>query len=411
VALIVQKYGGTSVADSEKIRSAATRIKRAFDGGRQVVVVVSAMGKTTDELIRLAYQVTERPSPRELDVLVSTGEQISVALLAMALQSLGQDAISFTASQVGILTDGAHTKAKIVTINTERMRRELDDGKVVIVAGFQGITDQSDITTLGRGGSDTTAVALAAVLKADQCEIYTDVDGVYTADPRVVPDARKIREISYEEMLELASLGAGVLHPRSVEFAKKYDVPIHVRSSFSDQEGTMVSKEGEMMERIVVSGAALNTDEAKITIRSVPDRPGIAAAIFGRIAGRNVGVDMIVQNVSADGLTDVSFTVTKTDLADAVEIAEEIVREIGAKGVATDEKIAKISVVGVGMRSHAGVAAKMFQTLAEAGTNIQMISTSEIKISCVIDEAGSAEALRAVHKAFELEKTSPPDQA
>ncbi|MCX7626657.1 MAG: aspartate kinase [Candidatus Sumerlaeaceae bacterium] len=402
MALIVQKFGGSSVADPDRIRHVAKLVTREYDRGNQVVVVVSAMGKTTDKLLELAHQVSENPDPREIDMLISTGEQISIAMLAIAIQSMGYPAKSFTGPQVGIITDNAHRKAKIVHINDEKIRAELDKGRIVIVAGFQGITMDNEITTLGRGGSDTTAVALAAALKADVCDIYTDVEGVYTADPRIVPNARKLDRISYDEMLELASLGAKVLHSRSVEFAKNYNVPIHVRSSFVDVPGTMVVKEVKEMEDIVVSGVAYNRNEAKISILGVPDRPGIAAEVFGALGGKNIVVDMIIQNVGTHGLNDISFTVSKEDLPQALEVAREVAQRIGAKDVAADSKIAKVSVVGVGMKSHANVAGTMFRALAKNNINIEMISTSEIKISCVIREEDVDKAVQAIHEEFEL---------
>lgn len=401
MALIVQKYGGSSVANPERIKAVAERILRTQRAGNEVVVVVSAMGDTTDDLLKLAYTITENPPERELDMLLSTGEQISIALLAMAIEELGGDAVSFTGAQAGILTDSFHTRARIIRIKgTRRIKEQLAKGKVVIVAGFQGINAEDDITTLGRGGSDTTAVALAAALKADRCEIYTDVDGVYTADPRIVPDAKRIETISYDEMLELASLGAKVLQARSVEFAKKHDVVVHVMSSFSEGGGTVVMRPTEGMERIVVRGVALDKDQAKISVLSVPDRPGVAAKLFSEIGKAGIVVDIIVQNAGEKGTTDISFTVPKSDIRKALEITKEVASEIGAKGVAFDENVAKLSVVGIGMRSHSGVAAKMFEALAEKGINIEMISTSEIKISCIIKADRAEEATRAVHDKF-----------
>jgi len=404
LGVVVQKFGGTSVADSDQIKEVAARGVRARKAGYDVVMVVSARGKTTDELYSLAYEITDTPAKRELDMLVSTGEQISAALVAMAVHALGEKAISFLAHQVRIHTDSAHQSARIRKVDCQRILRSLEDGQIVVVAGFQGIDEKGNITTLGRGGSDTTAVALAAALEAEVCEIYTDVDGVYTTDPRIVAEARKIDALSYDEMLELASLGAGVLHNRSVEFAKRYAVVIHVRSSFSEEEGTKIVEEVKEMEDILVRGAALAKDEAKLTIRGVPDRPGIAAKICHDLAEKNINIDMIVQNTSSDNLTDFSFTVSKADLNDACSVAEDIRKEIKARSVQSDEKIAKLSVVGVGMRSHVGVAEKMFSALAAKKINIQMISTSEIKISVVIDDESAEEALRAVHKAFELDK-------
>ena len=377
MALIVQKYGGSSVADDAKIKSVARRVA-ASASGAQLVVIVSAMGKTTDNLLALAHQVSPAPDPREMDMLLATGEQVTIALLSMALHALGLRARSFTGSQAAIHTDRAHTKARITRITTERVRQSLDAGEVAVVAGFQGLSDEDEITTLGRGGSDLTAVALAAALKADVCEIYTDVDGVYTADPAIVPDARKLARVSYDEMLEMASLGAKVLQARSVEFAKKYGVTVHVRSTFKPDPGTLVTKEEQGMEEAVVTGVTHDRTQAKISILRVPDRPGIAAQAFGAIAAKNIVVDMIVQNISRDGYTDMSFTLPRGDHARAVAALEEVARSIGALGVVHDERVAKVSIVGVGMRSHAGVASRMFTTLAKEGINIQMISTSEI---------------------------------
>jgi aspartate kinase len=404
-SLVVQKFGGTSVADSDKILAAARRAIRARRAGRRVLVVVSARGHTTDELIALAREITDRPPAREMDMLLSTGEQVSVALMAMAIEALGVPAISFTGAQIGLVTDSFHTKARIRNISTERMAQALDDGKIVIVAGFQGIDENYNITTLGRGGSDTTAVALAAVLGAEVCEIYTDVDGVYTTDPRIVPEARKIDRISYDEMLELASLGAGVMHSRSIEFAKKYGVPIHVRSSFSDAPGTWIVDESDARRLgSRVTGAALAKDEARITILGVPDRPGVVHAIFSRIAESNLVVDMIVQNIATDGVADVSFTVASADLAETLNTAREAANEVGAAGVTHDAEVAKVSVVGMGMKTHSGVATILFEALAAANINIQMISTSEIKISVLVSRDAAAEALRATHRAFELDR-------
>jgi aspartate kinase len=404
VPLLVQKFGGTSVADSDKILAAARRAIRAHNEGKQVLVVVSARGHTTDELIALAKEISERPPAREMDMLLSTGEQVSVALMAMATQALGVPAISFTGAQIGLVTDSFHTKARIRNISTERMVQALNEGKVVIVAGFQGVDEDYNITTLGRGGSDTTAVALAAVLGADACEIYTDVDGVYTTDPRTVPEARKIDRISYDEMLELASLGAGVMHSRSIEFAKKYGVAIHVRSSFSDAEGTWIVAEQDARRLgVTVTGAALARDEARVTLLGVPDRPGVVHRIFHTIAEANIVVDMIVQNVAKGGLTEVSFTVASGDLAETLRAAEAAAKAVGASGVTHDPEVAKVSVVGLGMRTHTGVATAMFQTLADAGINIEMITTSEIKISVLVKRPAAAAALRAVHRAFRLQ--------
>jgi aspartate kinase len=407
VSLLVQKFGGTSVADADKILAAARRAIQAHKRGDQVLVVVSARGHTTDELIALAKEITENPPAREMDMLLATGEQVSVALLAMAIQSLGVPAISFTGAQIGLVTDSFHTKARIKDISTERMVQALGEGKVVIVAGFQGVDEHYNITTLGRGGSDTTAVALAAVLGADACEIYTDVDGVYTTDPRVVPEARKIDRISYDEMLELASLGAGVMHSRSIEFAKKYGVPIHVRSSFSDVAGTwIVGEEDAHRLGVPVTGAALAKDEARITIRGVPDRPGVVYAVFRTIAAANIVVDMIVQNVSRQGTTEVSFSVARGDLAETLRAAEHAARQIGATAVTQDAEVAKLSVVGLGMRTHTGVATTMFEALAASSINIQMITTSEIKISVLVDRASAVPALRAIHRAFALDQST-----
>lgn len=406
MGLIVQKFGGTSVADAERIKAAARRITEACRAGNKVIVVVSARGQTTDELIDLAYELTDNPSKREMDMLMSTGEQISIALVAMAIHALGYPAVSFTGGQVGIITDSYHTKARIKNITTHRIQKELDSGTIVIVAGFQGIDANENITTLGRGGSDTTAVALAAAMKADRCDIFTDVDGIYTADPRKVPLARKLNKVSYDEILELASLGAQVMHSRSIEFAKKYNVPLVVRSSFNNNDGTLICKEAKEMEDIVVSGVAVSKEDAKITIRAVPDVPGQAAKIFHEIARKNINVDMIIQNASIEGRADVTFTVPRSDLRIALETAEKIKNDLGAKEVLHDSKIAKLSVVGIGMRSHSGVAEKMFSTLANEKINIQMISTSEIKISCVIDDVHADRALRAIHTAFGLDKVA-----
>ncbi len=406
MALIVQKFGGTSVATAERIKNVARRVARTRAEGNNLIVVVSAMGEMTDELVDLAHQITDTPDEREYDMLLSTGEQISVALLAMALHTLEHEAISFTGAQVGIRTDGWHTKARIVSIETARIQKELDAGKIAIVCGFQGVDEDLDITTLGRGGSDTSAVALAAAFKADLCEIYTDVDGVYTADPRIVPEARKLSRISYDELLEMASLGAQVMQPRAVEFGKKYGVPMRIRSSFNDDPGTLVTKEVASMEKVVVSGVSLNEKEAKITLVGVPDKPGVAAKIFEKVASENVVVDMIIQNISENGLSDISFTVPKDDVKKAIALGGKIKAELGAKDIRADEKIAKVSAVGVGMRGHSGVAAKMFKALADEGINIEMISTSEIKISCVVGADRGRDALRAIHRAFELDKAA-----
>jgi len=404
VALIVQKYGGTSVADIDKIRKVAERVAATKSEGNNVIAVVSAMGKMTDELVGMAHQISDSPNEREFDMLLSTGEQISVALLAMALHSLGHEAISLTGGQVGIHTDSWHTKARIVSIETERIQKELDAGKIAIVCGFQGVDDDYAITTLGRGGSDTSAVALATVFKADLCEICTDVAGVYTADPRIVPEARKLPIISYDELLEMASLGSQVMHIRAVEFGKKYGVPMRICSTFSDDPGTLVTKEVASMEKVMVSGVSLNESEAKITIVGLPDKPGMAAQIFEKISEGKIVVDMIIQNISERGLSDISFTVPRSEMKKAVDVGNRLKEVLGAKEVRADDKIAKVSAVGVGMRSHSGIAAKMFKALADEGINIDMISTSEIKISCVVNAERGQDALRILHKAFELEK-------
>jgi aspartate kinase len=405
MALVVQKYGGTSVGDVERIRKVARRVLNTKNQGQQVVVVVSAMAGETDKLIRLAQQVTPSPEEREMDVLISTGEQVSIALLAIALRDMGADAKSYLGFQIKIATDSAFGKARITGIESEKMLKDLRNGRIVVVAGFQGVDESDNITTLGRGGSDTTAVAIAAALKADICEIYTDVDGVYTTDPNICSRARKLSKISYDEMLEMASLGAKVLQIRSVEFAKKYDVPIHVRSSFNDNPGTIVCKEDKEMERVVVSGVTYNKNEAKIEVMRVPDVPGMAAKIFKPIADANIVVDMIIQTSSTEkGRADVAFTVPQTDFSKTLQIVKEIVKEFGGKEVSGDENIAKVSIVGVGMRSHSNVATQMFSALAKEGINIQMISTSEIKISCIIDSKYTELAVRALHDAFELDK-------
>jgi len=408
MSLIVQKYGGTSVGSPERIKHVARRVAKWQQQGHQVVVVVSAMSGETNRLIALAKEVQPQPDPRELDVMLATGEQVTIALLAMALMDLGVSARSYTGGQVRILTDSAFTKARIVSIDEDRIRADLALNQVVVVAGFQGVDEAGNITTLGRGGSDTTGVALAAALKADECQIYTDVDGVYTTDPRIVPEARRLKSITFEEMLEMASLGSKVLQTRSVEFAGKYNVRLRVLSSFEEEgEGTLITfEEDEKMEHVSISGIAFNRDEAKITILGVPDRPGIAYQILGPIGDANIDVDMIVQNVGHDGLTDVSFTVHRNDYQKALQILEPIQKHIKAREIIGGDKIAKVSVVGVGMRSHAGIASAMFRTLAEEGINIQMISTSEIKISVVIDEKYVELAVRVLHKAFGLEQ--PP---
>ena len=401
MALVVQKYGGSSVADAEKIKNVARRVA-ASAAGQQMVVVVSAMGKTTDALLGLAGQIAAVPDPREMDMLLATGEQVTIALLAIALQALGFKARSLTGAQAGLRTDRAHRQARIARITAERVRATLDAGAIAVVAGFQGLSDAEEITTLGRGGSDLTAVALAAALKADVCEIYTDVDGVYTADPNVVPDARKLPRVAYDEMLEMASLGAKVLQARSVQFAKKHGVTVHVRSTFKPDPGTIVTREESGMEDVVVTGITHDRSQAKISLLRVPDRPGIAAQVFGTLGAKRIVLDMIVQNISRDGYTDISFTVPRGDSAPATAALEEIARAIGAQGVVHDERVAKISIVGVGMRSHSGVAARMFGALAREGINIQMISTSEIATSCVIEDKYAELAVRALHDAFEL---------
>ncbi len=400
--LIVQKFGGSSVANPERIKRVAQRVLETQRQGHDVVVVVSALGDTTDELLALAREMHADPSERELDMLIATGEQVSIALLAMAIQALGGAAISFTGPQVGIRTDGTHTKAKIIEISGRRILQELARRRIVIVAGFQGENWKEEITTLGRGGSDLTAVALAHALHADLCEIYTDVDGIYTADPRIVPNARKLDTISYDEMLEMASLGAQVMQARSIFVAKKFEIPMHVRSSFTKGAGTMIAKAGRAMEGVVVSGVALQKDEAKVTLRDVPDKPGVAARIFQALGTGEINVDMIIQNVSREGFTDLSFTVLKSDLPKTVKIARAIGRVVGAGEVSTDEGVAKVSIVGIGMRSHSGVAAKMFEAMARERINIEMISTSEIKISCVVRKQHAERAVRAIHKAFGL---------
>lgn len=404
MALIVQKYGGTSVGSVERIRAVADKIIETRKHGHQVVVVVSAMSGETDRLLKLARDLAPQPDSREVDVLLSTGEQVTIALLSIALQAKGYPSISFTGAQVHILTDSAYNKARIIDIDAARVQKALHEGKVVVIAGFQGIDSDGNITTLGRGGSDTTAVAMAAALKATECAIYTDVDGVYTADPRIVPDARRLDRLSYEEMLEMASLGSKVLQIRSVEFANKYKVPVRVLSSFKEGAGTLITDEDEQMEQALISGIAHNRDEAKLTIAGVPDRPGVAYSILGPVAEANIEVDMIVQNVSAEGMTDFTFTVHRNDYDTALKILEKTSEKIGARGVTGDKKIAKLSIVGVGMRSHAGIASKMFKALADEGINIQMISTSEIKVSVVVDEKYLELGVRILHSAFGLDK-------
>ncbi|MGH7232190.1 MAG: aspartate kinase [Nitrospiraceae bacterium] len=406
MGLIVQKYGGTSVGNVERIHGVAQRVAEARTAGHDLVVVVSAMSGETDRLMRLAHDVTPLPDEREMDMLLSTGERVTIALLAMDLRGRGINARSFTGRQVGIITDGTHTKARIARVTADRIREALADGVIPIVAGFQGINERSDVTTLGRGGSDLTAVALAAALKADRCIIFTDVDGVYTADPNIVPSARRLNKVAYEEMLELASLGAKVLQSRSVEFAAKYGVTLEVKSSFKEGRGTIVTKEDVDMERVVVAGVTGDRNQAKLTIIGVPDKPGIAARIFGPVADANVNVDMIIQNVSQASLTDISFTVPRADLRKAVDLVQAVAKEIDAKSVAVTESIAKVSLVGVGMRSHSGVASRMFAVLSREGVNIMMISTSEIKISCVIDEKYLELAMRSLHSAFGLDEAT-----
>ena len=405
MALLVYKYGGTSVGNIDKIREVAKKVVDACNSGNHVVVVVSAMAGETDRLLKMAHQVSGEPSQRELDLLLSSGERISASLLAMAIQSMGHKAISFTGRQVGIITDSFHYRARIKKITAERLKDAIKKGITPIVAGFQGISEKGDVTTLGRGGSDITAVALASALKADRCIIYKDdVDGVYTADPSVVPNARRIKKISYEEMLEMASLGAKVLQSRSVEFAAKFNVPILVKSTFREGEGTLVTGEDKEMEEVMVSGVISDKNQAKLTIIGVPDSPGIAAEIFGKIAKEGVNVDMIIQNVGEKGLTDISFTVPKSDAKIGFRVTKDMVAKIGAQDVKLDENIAKISIVGVGMKSHSGVAAKMFAAMAKENINIIMISTSEIKISCVIDSKYAELAVRTLHDVFNLGK-------
>ncbi len=403
MAIIVQKYGGSSVADAEKIRNVARRIAAASDKGNQVVVVVSAMGDTTDELINLAYQINDRPDPRELDVLMSTGEVVSSTLLAMALESMGYEAISLSGAQAGIKTDAAYRRARILKVESRRVEKELRKGNIVIVAGFQGITEEMDITTLGRGGSDTTAVALAASLGAEVCQIYTDVEGVYTADPRLVSEAHPLAEIGYEEMLELASHGAKVMHPRAVELGELYRIPILVASSFTENPGTLIHGGVSMEVRNKVRNIAHDLDVAKITVVGVPDHPGIAAAIFDSLAKAGVSIDTIVQNASIANITDLTFTVTKNDLAEAMKVVEPIAKSIGARECVSNSALGKVSIVGTGMQNTPGFAARMFNTLSEKGINIQLITTSEIRITCIIDEAKVKEAVRALHRAFQLE--------
>ncbi|UCD22043.1 MAG: aspartate kinase [Chloroflexota bacterium] len=404
MALIVQKYGGSSVADAKRINNVARRIVKAKEEGNQVVVVVSAMGHTTDDLIKLAYQVNEQPGDRELAVLLSTGEMVTSTLLALALESLGYRAVSLTGAQAGIQTDSIYSRARILRIDTKRVIGELEKGKIIIVAGFQGVTQGMDITTLGRGGSDTTAVALAASLGADACQIYTDVEGVYTADPHLIPEARKLKDIGYEEMLELASYGAKVVHNRAVELGELYNVSILVASSFSESPGTIICKEASMEVKNKVRGIACDTNVSKVTIVGVPDNPGIAAAIFEPLARANISVDTIVQNASINNITDLTFTVTRSDSLKAISIVEPVVKSIGGKQCVTDSTLAKVSVVGTGMQNAPGYAARMFRVLHEQDINIQLITTSEIRITCIISEDKVKDAVQALHKAFELEK-------
>jgi aspartate kinase len=408
MALIVQKFGGTSVGSTEKIKNVAQRVLRYKDEGHQVVVVLSAMSGETDRLLGLAADIQDIPDLREMDMLVSTGEQVTIALFAMAVKSLGSDAVSLLGDQVRIRTDAMHTKARIREIDTELIRKHLDEGKIVTIAGFQGVTDDGDITTLGRGGSDTTAVALAAALKADACEIFTDVEGVYTTDPNICSEARKIDMITYDEMLELASLGAKVLEIRSVGLAKRYKVPLHVRSTFSENEGTWVVEEDKIMESMLVSGITYNKNEARITIKKVPDQPGIAAKIFLPISDAGILVDMIIQNTRESHLTDMTFTVMRNDYDRTMELLKKVAEDIGAESVTGDKSIVKISIVGVGMRNHSGIASTMFQIMANEGINLMMISTSEIKVSCIVAEKYTELAVRALHSAFALDKDNMP---
>jgi len=403
MALIVQKYGGSSVADAEKIKNVARRIAATRDKGDQVVVVVSAMGDTTDELIALAYQMNEHPDPRELDALASTGEVVSSTLLAMALEAMGYEAISLSGAQAGIRTDATYRRARILKVESKRVVKELEKGNIVIVAGFQGITEEMDVTTLGRGASDTSAVALAASLGAEVCQIYTDVEGVYTADPRLIPEAEPLTEIGYEEMLELASHGARVMHARAVELGEVYNIPILVASSFTGKPGTLIHGGVSMEVRNKVRSIAHDLDVAKITVVGVPDRPGIAAAIFVPLAEANISVDTIVQNASIENITDLTFTVARSQLADAIKVVEPICSSIGARDCVTDSKLGKVSIVGTGMQNTPGYAARMFRVLSEKGINIQLITTSEIRITCIIDEAMVKDAVRALHHAFEEE--------
>jgi aspartate kinase len=404
MALVVQKYGGTSVGTPDRIKAVARRLIESKQRGDRVVAVVSAMGDVTDELVAKAFAISAEPPEREMDMLLATGEQVTIALLAMAINAQGHEAISFTGAQAGIVSDAVHTKARIQEIHTERVMEAVDAGQIAIVAGFQALSPEGDITTLGRGGSDTTAVAIAAGLGADVCEIYTDVDGVFTADPRIVSAARKIDTVSYEEMLEMAATGARVLQLRSVEFARNHGVVIHVRSSFNERTGTIVREADETMEQAIISGVTHDTSEAKVTVRDVPDRPGVAAEVFGRLADANVNVDMIIQNVSEEGMTDISFTTPKEDLTRAKRSVAAVVEDLGARGWSINESVAKVSLVGAGMKTHPGVAALMFRSLADAGVNLDMISTSSIRISCVISAEQVETAVRALHTAFGLDE-------
>ena len=410
MSIVVQKFGGTSVAAEENLVNVAKKVIRTKSSGKDVVVVVSAMGKSTNTLLEIAHRINPSPHKRELDMLTSTGEQVTIALLTMAIQAQGYDAISFTGNQVGILTDNAYTKAKIIDIKKDRIIKELLGGRIVVVAGFQGVTEDGEITTLGRGGSDTTAVALAAALKAEYCEIFTDVEGVFTADPNVVPEARKLHVVSYEEMLEMSSSGAKVLQLRSVEFGRMYKVLIHVRSSFNDEQGTWVIEEDERMEKAIISGVTYDKNQAKVTIYGLPDVPGIAANVFQALAEANINVDMIIQNVSKGERSDISFTVDKDDLAQTLEVMNKIKKELGANSVDFDKDIAKVSLVGAGMRTNPGVAASMFTALADSDINIEMISTSPIKISCVIRKDEVDRAIKSIHKKFELHKDMRSDE-
>lgn len=405
--LVVQKYGGTSVANPERIRKVARRVVDMHRQGHQMIVVVSAMGDTTDELIELVKEITDDPPEREMDMLLSTGEQVSIALLAMAIKAIGEDVISLTGPQVGIKTDNIHSKARIIDVDTTRLKKELNDGKIVVVAGFQGVNQANDITTLGRGGSDTTAVALAAAMKADICEIYTDVDGVYTTDPRVVPEARKLDTITYDEMLELAHLGAVVLHPRAVECAKLYNIPIHVRSSFNYNLGTIVKEVSDMEKDMVVTGVAHDLNVSKIGIFDVPDKPGIAYKIFNALAQKSINVDMIIQSAERNQVNSISFTVSQNDLKRTLEIVEQIKDDVGYKSYTYDQDVAKVSIVGAGMISNPGVAAMMFEALANENINIEMITTSDIKISCIIKKNLAEKAVKALHKKFGLAEKAP----